>query len=471
MFQRSDGIVDFDAELCIGCKACMQACPYDAIYIDPDSHTAAKCHYCAHRTEIGLEPACVVVCPEQAIISGDIDDPQSSISQLLYSHEVTVRRPEKETHPKVFYIEGSDVSLRPSLPEELPYTFMASDVVGRSGGNVAESAPRSTRGSPPVNYEAQLESETVSESAINIAGRISEHMVQVAYNAQHAVPWDWQVPAYLVTKGIGAGLLLMLVVSTAMGLIQFDQRSAIVTGFVALAFIAMTAWLLRDDLARPERFLSVLLRPQWRSWLTRGAYLLVGFSVVTGIWWVADIAAYMGLLSDIVVSWFRVIALWIGSPLAVGVVIYSGFLFAQAEGRDLWQSPLLVPHLLTQSVISGGAVMIMLSVAGGVTPSHGELGRTALLLVLPLNIVILCLGKFGINNTSDASVRAMKEITHGRYKMAFWVGAVCVGHVLPLGLLNYHGSLTEIVSSLAVVAGLYCYEYAFVMAPQEIPNS
>src|SRR5438093_4212068 len=70
MYQRTDGIVEFDASVCIGCKACLQACPYDAIYIDPDSGTAAKCHYCSHRTDIGLEPACVIVCPTHAIISG-----------------------------------------------------------------------------------------------------------------------------------------------------------------------------------------------------------------------------------------------------------------------------------------------------------------------------------------------------------------------------------------------------------------
>ena len=57
LFKRPDGIVDFDSSRCIGCKSCMQACPYDALYIHPDSHTAAKCNYCAHRTEVGLEPA------------------------------------------------------------------------------------------------------------------------------------------------------------------------------------------------------------------------------------------------------------------------------------------------------------------------------------------------------------------------------------------------------------------------------
>ena len=77
MYQRKDGIVDFSSERCIGCKACMQACPYDSIYIDPDEGTAAKCHFCAHRTEVGLEPSCVVVCPEHAIIAGDLDAGQA----------------------------------------------------------------------------------------------------------------------------------------------------------------------------------------------------------------------------------------------------------------------------------------------------------------------------------------------------------------------------------------------------------
>ncbi|HKL28600.1 MAG TPA: 4Fe-4S dicluster domain-containing protein, partial [Natrialbaceae archaeon] len=57
LWEREDGIVDFDPERCIGCKACMQGCPYDALYIDPDTSTAAKCNYCSHRVDSGREPA------------------------------------------------------------------------------------------------------------------------------------------------------------------------------------------------------------------------------------------------------------------------------------------------------------------------------------------------------------------------------------------------------------------------------
>ncbi len=81
LFRRSDGIVDFDHERCIGCKSCMQACPYDALYIDPDRNTAAKCNFDASRVEMGYKPACEVVCPTQAILSGDLDDPNSADQQ------------------------------------------------------------------------------------------------------------------------------------------------------------------------------------------------------------------------------------------------------------------------------------------------------------------------------------------------------------------------------------------------------
>ena len=114
LFTRADGIVDFDKDRCIGCKSCMQACPYDALYIDPQTQTAAKCNYCAHRVDVGLEPACVNVCPEQAIISGVMDDPSSEISGLLARLPVTARKPEKGTQPNLFYIDADEASLNPS---------------------------------------------------------------------------------------------------------------------------------------------------------------------------------------------------------------------------------------------------------------------------------------------------------------------------------------------------------------------
>ncbi|MBM3985810.1 MAG: 4Fe-4S dicluster domain-containing protein, partial [Planctomycetes bacterium] len=113
LFVRPDGIVDFDNGRCIGCKGCLQACPYDALYIDPRTHTAAKCNFCSHRVDRGLQPACVVACPEQAIVAGDAHDGQGVLGQLLAGQPVQQRKPEKGTSPSLWYIDGDMAALDP----------------------------------------------------------------------------------------------------------------------------------------------------------------------------------------------------------------------------------------------------------------------------------------------------------------------------------------------------------------------
>src|SRR5204862_4817912 len=87
--------------------------PYDAIFINPDDHTAEKCNLCSHRIDAGLEPACVTVCPTGAILVGDLDDPSSPVARIVQRDAVAVRRPEKETHPKVFYKGAHAATLDP----------------------------------------------------------------------------------------------------------------------------------------------------------------------------------------------------------------------------------------------------------------------------------------------------------------------------------------------------------------------
>ena len=113
MYRREDGIVDFDKSICIGCKACMAACPYDAIFINPEDHSAEKCNMCAHRLDMGLEPACVTVCPTEAILVGDLNDPASKVAQIINREPVQVRQPEKDTRPGVFYKGAHQATLDP----------------------------------------------------------------------------------------------------------------------------------------------------------------------------------------------------------------------------------------------------------------------------------------------------------------------------------------------------------------------
>ena len=97
------GVVLVDADKCIGCKGCIASCPYGARFIHPDGY-ADKCTFCIHRVEQGLLPACVAVCPTHCMHFGDLDDPNSEVSQLLASRNHHVLMPEAGTKPRIFYL-------------------------------------------------------------------------------------------------------------------------------------------------------------------------------------------------------------------------------------------------------------------------------------------------------------------------------------------------------------------------------
>lgn len=491
MYQRHDGIVEFDPEVCIGCKACMQACPYDAIYIDPDTHSAAKCHYCSHRTDLGLEPACVVVCPTHSIIAGDLDDPHSEISRILAREQVSVRKPEQGTAPKLFYIEGDDVGLTPTATQA---NFMWSELISeqdvafanrhRNGQHQAmdiiplQAAAKTSKSGTPIRTPTAQGVGSAGQGPIHIGeGRMAEHMVQTTYNAQHKVPWHWPVPAYLVTKGIGSGVFSLLAIFFGLNLVEFDSLLALVGNFVALTFIGLTTLLLVYDLEKPSTFLRIVFQPQMKSWLARGAFILMGFSAVAGLWFLLEGAAYLGFMNSSLATTARLPLLVIGFILAIGSAIYTAFLFGQAEGRDLWQSTLLPGHLVIQALMVGSATLLVISLF---VPLQAAL-FTALIWIFGVSLVVdlfvTLLGEFGMPHASEIAARAAHDISHGKYKPHFWGGAIGLGHLLPLVLVIAAAfsagiaPLLLVAAAIFTVTGLYLFEYAFVMAPQEVPNS
>ena len=101
-----------DGERCVGCAYCVQACPYDARFVNHATGKADKCTFCSHRVEAGLLPACVETCVGGARIFGDLKNPHSEISKRLKAAGSAVRvlKPEAGTAPSVYYI-GLDESL------------------------------------------------------------------------------------------------------------------------------------------------------------------------------------------------------------------------------------------------------------------------------------------------------------------------------------------------------------------------
>jgi Fe-S-cluster-containing dehydrogenase component len=354
LYKRRDGIVDFDPARCIGCKACMQACPYDALYIDPETNTAAKCHYCAHRTDRGLLPACVIVCPTKAIIAGDLEDPASEIARTVAREQVQVRRPDQGTRPQVFYVGADEMIITPGLAAQ-PSMYMWSQV---GPGDVALEPKGALFGAPGTpRSAAQATAERGRADGPGGGGRVvlsdsgqlqlephdqSTTKAVTVYDVPHPKPWGWKVASYLWTKSIGAGVLAVAGPLLATGLVA-GQAISLGAAFISLLFIFLTSVLLVWDLKRPERFWRVVLTPNLRSWLPWGAYILSAFSLAGGLWFLAELLGQRGIV------W---ILLWPTVLLGLATAGYSAFLFGQAEGRDFWQSPLLLPHLLGAAVLA-----------------------------------------------------------------------------------------------------------------------
>lgn len=448
LYKRDDGIVDFDSRRCIGCKACTQACPYDAIFMDPAEHTSAKCNYCTHRVDIGLEPACVVVCPEHAIVSGDMDNPDTEISKLLARETVSVRKEEKGTNPKLFYIDGDRVSLNPTAANTDTDYMWSSQTTGV--GHFAKYAEERIAQSP-------LQEEVKKQAFVQIEPRKKARKVYDAPNK--GVLWGWEVSAYILTKAIAAGAFFIPILGG-----YFMEVSPAVKQFgaiISLIFLAITGVLLIMDLGRPDRFLNVLFRPQWKSWLTRGSYIITGYGKILTLWLICSYFGWETALKIIEP---------IGLVLALLTAIYTAFLFAQAKGRDFWQSPMLGLHMILHSLMAGFAVFLI--AFSFLKLNFGfELVITRLTFgLLIFHLITLAIELTTTHSTEDAHA-TVKMITHGEFARKFWLGMILVGNVLPI-LWLFAGSAWAIaLAGVLILVGLWFAEDIWVKAPQRIPLS
>ena len=266
MYKRPDGIVDFDKEICIGCKACMAACPYDAIFINPDDHSAEKCNFCAHRIDVGLEPACVVGVPDRSDHRRRLQRPD--LEGRAASWRATRRRsdgPRRRRGRSVFYLGAHQATLDPlaaARPEGGLYMWASRAqptpqhvIAGHPhGATVVGGGTALLRHPPPC--------------AMGLAGQ-PLHVDQE--HRRRRVPGGRAARADRSARLVGRG---------------HCDGSAPVS---ALVFLGITGVLLIWDLEAPARFYLIFTRPQWRSWLVKGAFIIGGYGGIVVLYLAASV--------------------------------------------------------------------------------------------------------------------------------------------------------------------------------------
>ncbi|MGH7965887.1 MAG: NrfD/PsrC family molybdoenzyme membrane anchor subunit, partial [Candidatus Binatia bacterium] len=366
-----------------------------------------------------------IVCPTEAILVGDLNDPTSKVAQIVGREPVAVRRPEKETHPKLFYKGAHQATLDP-IAAKRPQggIFMWSEQ-----GNVSHQV---TSGHPHRNNS--------SAAAV------------LAYDVPHRAPWDWRLSLYTWTKGIASGaylVLLLLVFSDTMNAPGplWQWGAPIIAG----AFLALTGLILIADLDHPERFYLIFTRPQWKSWLVRGAVIIAGYTVVLLLHFLASFVE-----GGITLQTLLVIP---GIPLSIFTAVYTAYLFAQAAGRDLWQSPLLPPHFLIQALLAGAAALLLAS--AWLEPGMGP-ALAWILSVASVLHLLLVLGEITLAHPTAHARLAVEEMISGTFRKYFWIGAVLV-------LIGVTAPWIGILAAPFALAGLLAYEHAHVQAGQVVP--
>jgi formate-dependent nitrite reductase membrane component NrfD len=270
---------------------------------------------------------------------------------------------------------------------------------------------------------------------------------------------------YLFMKAVSTGAMLVAALLWMLGL--DGTLLTVVAPIVSILFVTATAVVLIADLERPERFFYILTKSNWRSWMVWGAWFLTLHGALSAAWLFAGWFGTTPLLNALV------------APVLVIVVLatsYTGFLFAQGLGRDLWQGPHSALHLIAQSGIAGSALLLISSPLGTHDATAEVMLMNILLLSLLAHLVILVFDNLFAPSPTRHHELALETIRRGAYSRLFWGVAIGAGGVLPLVLAGAElviatPALTPLAAAVLALAGSAAWDYIWVEAGQSVPLS
>jgi len=372
------------------------------------------------------------------------------------------RKPEKMTDPNLYYINGSNEMLDANATEK-DSDYLWSEQ-SKGVGHFAKYAEERVAESDTQNLLIQLAMENsaktgkvidhraIDDVAKEIQDNVDTQDARRVYDSpSKGVLWGWEVPAYVWTKAVATGTFLMMAI-WILFIGELSRASEMNGLIVSLIFMGLTGGFLVKDLDRPDRFLYVILRPQWKSWLVRGAYIITIFGGLVAL-------KLVGNIFEISMNWNWII----GGIFAILGAVYTAFLFAQARARDLWQTPIQSAiHMLVHAIMAGSVVMMV------VAPESSQWMANILLWGVVANMIIMAKEILMPHDTTDTK-KAIKLMTKGYYSKYFWAGIV-IGSLIPIVVLNAFPSMLLIAGGLVLV-GIYLTEFVRIRVPQMIPLS
>ncbi len=389
--KRADGIVTIDYDICIGCSYCAVACPYQARYrvnsrapvygagrqmrheaitADPARlGVAQKCTLCADRIDAGLAqglipgvdeaatPACVASCISGALQMGDLDDPDSNVSQLLASHQYSRMHEDLGNGPGIYYLHGRD-------------------------------EPGPIRAEPPA-----------SPDAVGMAA-VAPKLQQV---------WDWRAAMNFILGGAGTGLFIA------------NMAAGPASWWIALLALVMVGLGLAHvwaEIGRKWRFMNVFRNPA-SSWMSREALIALPFFALGGLAWLMGMAevgparalGYAALPFALgfvyaqgrilraakgIPAWRQpeVVALIVATGLTEGAGLLAVLLVGAGAGRPWWLAPALGVLVAARCVL-WGRYRAALGRRGAPTRALAALDA-APVFTFPVQVVLVLLAAWGL---------------------------------------------------------------------------
>lgn len=287
--------------------------------------------------------------------------------------------------------------------------------------------------------------------------------VKLFYNVFHELQFRWLVVIYFFLGGASCGTFLTSVASRLWGRERY-QRIEKIGAVLTPILLGVGLLFLLLDLGRPERFYRLMINfnptavASWGVWLVNLLFL-----------------------SSIVYAWFSLrqkrqgSKLWglIGTPLAIAVSGYSGFILVQMKGYALWHSALLPLLFSVSALVSGIALVILGAILIRAEKEKIQNLGKFLAWFVSFDLLLVFIEIITLLNGGQDAMEAAKLLLVGSYSFSFLGLYVILGLIVPLLILirRVHTIRSEAIASTLVLIGILAMRYAVILGGQYFPLS